>query len=145
MRTKLWKCPRCGAKLVHANMAHACGDFSEDAFLASAGAKERAIYDRFVACIAACGPFDVAPAKTRVAFLVEVRFASVNRIGDGYVDVHLVLPRRIASARFRRVEQVGSVWVHHLRLGRVADLDREARGWIRASYEEYGERRWLER
>jgi hypothetical protein len=143
----VWKCPRCGAKLVHRNLSHACGEFTVEGFLARGGAgkKERDLFERFVACIAACGPYEAAPAKTRVAFMVKVRFASVNRVGDGFLDVHLVVPREIASTRFRRVERVGAVWVHHLRIERRADLDRELRGWIREAYEQYGERRYLAR
>jgi hypothetical protein len=35
------------------------------------GARERELFERFVALVAACGPYAVAPAKTRVAFLVK--------------------------------------------------------------------------
>lgn len=140
----LWVCPRCGAKLVTANLSHACGDHSVAAFLAPATDDARRLFDRFVALIARCGPYDVAPAKTRVAFLAKVRFASVNRLGERSIDVHFVLPRRVASARFRRVEPVGKVFVHHLRIERDEDLDDTLAAWLRASYREYGERRWLE-
>jgi hypothetical protein len=68
-----------------------------------------------------------------------VRFASVNRVGDDTLDVHFVLPRAIASVRFRRVEKAGNVWVHHLRLARARDFDRELARWLVESYAEYGE------
>jgi hypothetical protein len=121
----LWKCPKCGVKLVSRNLSHACGDFSVSRFLEGKGKTERALFRRFVAAIAACGPYEVAPAKTRVAFLVRVRFASVNRAGNGSIDVHLVLLREIESARIRRVERVGKCYVHHLRLSSAADFDDE--------------------
>ncbi len=142
-RRALWKCPRCGAKLVHKNLAHSCGAFTEEAFLANAGVRERGLYERFVECVARCGPYELAPAKTRVAFLALVRFASVNRIGDGFIDVHLVLPRELESARLRKVERVGNVWVHHLRLRDAGDFDRELEAWVREAYEAYGRREWL--
>src|SRR5262245_34283246 len=107
---KLATCPKCGVTLLHRGLSHSCGDFSVDAFLTRAGEPERALFRRFVDCIAACGPFEVAPAKTRVAFLAKVRFASVNRIGPGYLDVHFVLPREIESERWRKVERIGKVW-----------------------------------
>jgi hypothetical protein len=141
--TGLWTCPRCGAKLISRNLWHACGDHSVEAFLAGKGERGRELFARFAAMIAACGRFEVAPAKTRVAFMAKVRFASVNRVGDDHIDVHLVLPRAIESPRFRKVERIGKVHVHHLRLRDARDLDGELAGWLRQSYEEYGQRGWL--
>src|SRR5262244_3237475 len=111
----LWKCPKCGVSLVVRNLSHACGDYSVAKFLKGKSEPGRALFAKFEALIARCGPYEVAPAKTRVAFLARVRFASVNRVGKDAIDVHFVLPRALASRRFRRVEKVGNVWVHHLR------------------------------
>ncbi len=58
--------------------------------------------------------------KTRIAFMAQMRFASVNRASEEAIDVHL-------------------------RLARADDFDRELLAWLRASYEEYGTRQWLER
>jgi hypothetical protein len=92
-----------------------------------------------------CGPYDVAPAKTRVAFVAQVRFASINRVGKDSIDVHFVLPRALKSDRFRRVEKLGHLYVHHLRLASDQDFDIELLKWLRSSYAEYGERTWLRR
>jgi len=43
-------------------------------------------FNRFVMPIAKCGPYEVAPAKTRVAFMAAVRFASVNWVGRDFID-----------------------------------------------------------
>lgn len=141
----LWECPHCGAKLVRRNLSHSCGKFSVAAFLAGKTARARALFARFARSIAACGPHLVAPAQTRVAFMVRVRFASVNRVADAAIDVHFVLPRALHSARFRRVERLGNCYVHHLRLTRPRDFDGELRRWLRQSYTEYGEQGWLAR
>ena len=141
----LWKCPKCGVSLVVRNLSHACGDYSAAKFLKGKSGAGRALFAKFEALIAKCGPYEVAPAKTRVAFLARVRFASVNRVGEDAIDVHFVLPRLLASGRFRRVEKVGKVWVHHLRLARAHEFDRELARWLRESYAEYGEQRWLAR
>ena len=140
-----WVCPRCSVKLVARNLSHACGDYSIETFLAGASETGRVLFEDFVALIAACGPYDVAPAKTRVAFLAEVRFASVNRVGRDSIDVHFVLPRAVKSARLRRVEKVGKLYVHHLRLSRREDFDAELAAWLAQSYVEYGKRGWLAR
>ena len=125
------------------NLSHACGDFSVEQFLAGATERGRDLFARFVALVAKCGPYDVAPAKTRVAFLARVRFASVNRVGKDSIDVHFVLPRALRSARFRRVEKLGKLHVHHLRLACREDFDAELQAWLRDAYVEYGERTWL--
>jgi hypothetical protein len=145
VKTGLWCCPKCGVKLVAKNLSHSCGDWSVDRFLEGKSASERALYLAFTAAIAACGPHDVAPAKTRVAFLAQVRFASVNRLSGETMDVHFVLPSALESERLRRVESVGKLFVHHVRITRVADIDDELRAWLAKSYVEYGERTWLAR
>jgi hypothetical protein len=144
-RETLWRCPKCGAKLVARNLSHACGDYSVAKFLQGKSDRGRALFRKFEALVAKCGPYDVAPAKTRVAFLARVRFASVNRVGEEAIDVHFVLPRALPSGRFRRVERVGNVWVHHLRLGQARDFDHQLARWLRESYAEYGEQRWRDR
>jgi hypothetical protein len=132
-------------KLVARNLSHACGDWSIERFLAGKSQTGRDLFARFQKMIAACGPYHIAPAKTRVAFLARVRFASVNRIGEDSIDVHFVLPRKLKSARFRRVEDLGKLHVHHLRLVGPDDLDAELAAWLAAAYSEYGERTWLAR
>src|SRR5262252_10803678 len=103
---KLWECPRCGVKLVARNLSHACGDHSVEKFLEGKTVVGRDLFRRFLALIVRCGPYELAPAKTRVAFMASVRFASVNRIGRDSIDVHFVLPRIIESPRLRRVEHL---------------------------------------
>jgi hypothetical protein len=141
----LWVCPKCGAKLVSRNLSHSCGKFSVEKFLEGASDEARKLFKAFERAIAACGAYDVAPAKTRVAFMARVRFASVNRFGEDFIDVHLVLPRKLESARFRRVEKVGNLYVHHARLSSPRELNAEFKKWLEASYVEYGQRHWLKK
>jgi hypothetical protein len=141
--TKLWECPRCGAKLVAKNLSHACGPYSIEKFLEGTSEIGRDLFGRLVTLIEKCGPYEVAPAKTRVAFMAAVRFASVNRVGNDFIDVHFVLPRAIDGLRFRKVEHLGKLHVHHLRLRDRLDCDRELARWLRQSYREYGQRGWL--
>ena len=141
--TNLWECPRCGAKLIAKNLSHACGPYSIEKFLDGKSDVGRDLFRRFVTLIERCGPYEVAPAKTRVAFMAVVRFASVNRVGHDFIDVHFVLPRAIDSPRFRSVEHLGKLHVHHVRLCDRRDFDRELARWLGQSYREYGQRGWL--
>ncbi len=141
--SRLWQCPRCGAKLISKNLSHACGAYSREKFLEGKTAVGRELFERFEALIAKCGAYSLAPARTRVAFMAEVRFASVNRVGSDCIDVHFVLAESLDSPRFRRVEHLGKLHVHHLRLRGAREFDRQLAGWLRRSYREYGLRGWL--
>jgi hypothetical protein len=137
-QARLWTCPKCGRRFVGRNMWHACGDHSVEKFLEGKGERARELFDRFESLIAACGPYEVAPAKTRVAFMGRVRFASVNSVSDRAMNVHFGLPRALRHPRVRKVEQFGSWYVHHLRVSAPDELDDELLGWLRESYQQMG-------
>jgi hypothetical protein len=143
-RRKLWTCPRCGRRFVGRNMWHACGDFSVDRFLDGKGEGARELFDRFESLIAACGPYEVAPAKTRVAFMGRVRFAGVTAVSDRGMSVAFGLPRPLGHPRVRKVERFGTWFVHHMRITSAEELDDELLGWLRESYQQMGMQERLE-
>jgi len=99
------------------------------------GPRARAMYRRLERLIAACGPYHVAPAKTRIAFLGRVRFAGLSAVSERGVTVTFALPRPLRSARFARVfEVVPGWWAHQLRVTEVAQLDGQLGRWLRRSY-----------
>jgi hypothetical protein len=103
------------------------------------GPRARTLYRGFVRLIAACGPYYVAPAKTRIAFLGRVRFAGVTAASDEGITVSFALPRPLRSRRFARVtEVVPGWWVHRLRISEARQLDAQLQAWLRRSYELMG-------
>ena len=131
----LWRCPKCGARLVTRNLWHSCGRATIAYWLGKMGPRARALYRRFERLIAPCGPYDVAPAKTRIAFLGRVRFASLSAVSERGMTVTLALPRPLRSARFARVsEVVPGWWAHQLRVTDVSGLDAQLGRWLRRSY-----------
>lgn len=140
----LWTCPKCGAKLLTRNLWHSCGFATLDDWKARMGPNARALYDRFEAMIAACGEYHVAPAKTRIAFLGQVRFAGITRLTELSMDCNFALPKPIRSRRFRKVEEiVPGWWAHRLRVSNPAELDEQVQAWIRESYRLMGMRERL--
>lgn len=138
-RGKLWTCPKCGRRFVGRNMWHACGDYSVEGFLKGKGDRARELFDGFERLIAACGPYEVAPAKTRVAFMARVRFAGVNAISDRGMTIAFGLPRPLRHPRIRKVEDYGSGWLGHwVRISSPEELDDELLGWLRESYLQMG-------
>jgi Domain of unknown function (DUF5655) len=128
----LWTCLRCGARFVTRNMSHGCGEYSVDGYFEGKPARLRRLYDALVALVGEFGPFEQVPTKKRVAFMVRVRFAAVNRVRRDGLVCHLWLKRRIESPRFMKVELLErSDWIHHFVLRSEAELDDELRGWMR--------------
>lgn len=136
---ELWACPKCGRRFVGRNMWHACGDYSVERLLEGKGDRARELLDRFESLIAACGPYEVAPAKTRVAFMGRVRFAGVNAISDRGMTIAFALPRAMQHPRIRKVENIAPGWYGHwMRISSPDDLDDELLDWLRESYHQMG-------
>jgi hypothetical protein len=95
----------------------------------------RRLYTRFERMIAACGPYRVAPASTRIAFMGRVRFAGITSVSEKGMTCAFALPHRVSSPRFARVEEVvPGWWVHRLRIAVPGELDGEVQAWLRESY-----------
>lgn len=108
------------------------------------GPQARLLYERFEAMIAACGEYHVAPAKTRIAFMAQVRFASITALSERGMSCTFALPYALASQRFARVhEVVPGWWVHRSRITDVAQLDDELQAWLKESYRLMGRRERL--
>jgi hypothetical protein len=120
-------------------MWHACGDHTVERFLAGKGERARELFDAFESLIARCGPYEVAPAKTRVAFMARVRFAGVNAVSDRGMSIAFGLPRPIHHPRIRKTEEIVPGWYGHwIRVTSVEELDDELLGWLLESYHQMG-------
>jgi predicted DNA-binding protein (MmcQ/YjbR family) len=136
---ELWTCPRCGRRFVSRNIWHACGDYSVEGFLEGKGSRARQLFDRFEELIAACGPYEVAPAKTRVAFMGRVRFAGVQSVSDRGMTIAFALTSPLRHPRIRKVERIVPGWYGHwMRVTSPEELDDQVLGWLRESYHQMG-------
>ena len=88
---------------------------------------------------ARCGPFHIAPAKARIAFLARVRFAGVSAVSERGMTVAFAMPGPVRFGRFTKVEEiVPGWWGHWLRITEVDQLDAQLQGWLRRSYQMMG-------
>lgn len=94
--------------------------------------------------VAALGDASWTVSTSQVAFRRRRGFAYVWRPGQ-YVDsdvpavLSLALPRNVASARFKEVVHPSApVWMHHLELHAVGDLDDQVLGWLEEAYASAG-------
>jgi Domain of unknown function (DUF5655) len=134
-RRAMWRCPSCGRSFAAARQVHTCRPLGDlDAHFRGADPTVREIFDRIVAEVAALGPVEVLPEKTRVALHARMSFAAfVPR--RHRLDGHLVLARTVESPRFHRVEVYSAHNVlHAVRLSSPDDLDDEFRGWLAEAY-----------
>jgi hypothetical protein len=99
------------------------------------GPRARRLYQHFESLIADCGPYHIAPAKTRIAFLARVRFASITALSERGMTCGFALPSPLRSRRFTKVTAiVPGWWGHSLRITEVDQLDAQLQAWLRRSY-----------
>ena len=138
----LWRCPRCGAKLVTKNMWHSCGRYTLKALFARSEPHVFLLFKKFAAMVRQCGRVTTVPQKTRVVFMVRVRFAGVYP-RKTFVLVSFALPRRLKSPRIMKIEEYAQHFIGHtMEIHSEEDLDGELQGWLRESFA-VGEQRFL--
>ena len=72
-------------------------------------------------------------------------FAAVNQLSDRGLDAHVVLLRRLESARFRRIESLTlNCHVHHFHTQKLEELEDEVAAWLCEAYT-VGEQKHLDK
>jgi hypothetical protein len=106
----------------------------EDLFAGSAAGL--AIHDRVAEVLAGFGDVESRTSRSQVAFRHGRGFAYVWRPGqyvrsDVPAVLSIALPREVASERFKEVVHPSPhVWMHHLELDDVSQVDDEVRAWL---------------
>jgi hypothetical protein len=100
-----------------------------------------ALFNAVRAAVEAIGVSDVRVTKSQVAFRRGRGFAYVWRPGQ-YVNsevpavLSIALPREISSDRIKSVAHPSSkVWMHHIELSKVSQIDDEVCAWLAEAYE----------
>jgi hypothetical protein len=131
----LWRCDACGRTFANRNQTHTCQPLGDlDAHFARRSPEIRALFDAFADAVRACGPVEILPEKTRIAFHVRMSFAVAMPRRDHLLG-HLVLARRIESPRFTKVETFSlRNHLHAFKLRSAAEIDDEFRAWVAEAY-----------
>ena len=129
-----WTCPKCGAKFVTRSLSHSCVKRTVDAFFADKPAAGVRHAKAFIAEARRLGPVTLHAVKTRIALMVEVRFAAINRVGPDLVKGHLWLRERHESERFDRIEALGRDFIYHFEISERRPIDDELRAFLAMSY-----------
>jgi hypothetical protein len=130
----LWKCPKCGARLVTARMWHSCGRYKLSELFARSDIGVRRAFRKLARMVRACGPVTMLPQKTRVVFMTRVRFVAVYPRKRS-LEIGIELPERRPHPRFHKIESyTRHMHGHYLRIERADQLDAQVQLWLRASY-----------
>ena len=129
----LWVCPRCGHQLAGRNMWHSCGIYDLEHHFEKRPPKVRDLFDGLRAFIEDLGPVTVEPQKTRIVFLVRVRFAGVIVQSSG-LKTHFWLTRPVEDQRFRIDQYAPNTFVHNFKLTEPGQLDRQLKTLLREAY-----------
>jgi hypothetical protein len=91
--------------------------------------------------VAEIGPAQIRTSRTQVAFRRRQGFAYLWDPGRWLTTPHadvvlsIALPEHVASPRWKEVVHPSSgVWMHHLEVKAVDDLDTEVATWLAAAY-----------
>ncbi len=132
----LWTCPSCGAKYVTPNIWHSCNRLTPEDWLEGKGPRAMALWGRLVEAMSAIGPYELHATRSRISFMVRVRFAGVSALSDRGMSLNFWLKERIASPRLAKAEHLGHRdWIYRVRITAPEEIDDEVTGWLRRAYD----------
>lgn len=95
-----------------------------------------AYWNRLNELVGTCGPYSVVANKSRLAFMVRVRFAGVGAVSDRGMSFAFWLKQRIDDPRIRKVEHYGgNDYGYHVRVTSLDQLDDQVQEWLCMAYE----------
>ncbi|HMG14460.1 MAG TPA: DUF5655 domain-containing protein [Saprospiraceae bacterium] len=138
----MWVCPKCNHKFYNENQSHSCVNYTVDDFLKNKSAKSIELFQAFLNAYTKIGHYELHPVKTRVALLTLMRFCSINKIGQDYIDGHLVLVEPYPDTLcFYKIDNLANrFYVHHFRIMSIDDINEELIVYMKKAYD-VGERR----
>ena len=136
MTAELWCCPTCGRTFANRNQLHTCAALGElDRHFAGRDVVVRQTFEAVLSVVVALGPVEVLAEKSRIALHVRMSFAAFTPRRHT-LPGHLVLARRVESARWDRIQTFSPRNVlHAFTLTGPREVDAEFAGWLAESYD----------
>src|SRR5262245_59660699 len=132
----MWTCAKCGQRFYNTNQSHSCGRHTVDDFLKGKSDGAIALFHLFLSEYRKIGEFELHPVKTRVALLTQMRFCAINRVGEDFIDVHLVLTKPYRNACCHKIENFANrFYVPHVRIHGQGDITPPVRKLMRLAYD----------
>ncbi|MBI3669515.1 MAG: hypothetical protein HY237_07030 [Acidobacteria bacterium] len=133
-QTPLWRCPKCDRTFAIRNQSHICSRYTLREAFRGKSREAVALFRKLAAMARRFGAVKIVPQKTRIALQARKSFLGVRFLRDA-IECELALPRRIEHPCFRQILSVSPRnHYHYLRILSAAELDREARAWLREAH-----------
>jgi hypothetical protein len=134
----LWKCPRCGARLITRNLWHSCGRFTLENLFVKSPAQVVDLARQYVRMLQSLGEVQVLPQKTRLVCVARVRFAGLYPRKNNF-QAAFALRRWLKSPRVVKRMDYGPRWrMHYVDINSAADLDDQLRKWLQEAHDTVG-------
>ena len=133
-----WECPECHQLFLHRNAVHSCNDKSLDEHLQGKSELTKELFYAIVRQFREFGEIALHPAKWRIAFAADIRFAYIHRLGKNYVDLVLQFGQSFDDNYcFYKIANIpgSQTFNHYVRIERQEDLNEEVKGFMRLAYE----------
>lgn len=130
----LWYCPKCGKPFANRNQWHSCVRLPVEYHFRGKSAKLRRTFEALARAVRRHGPVRVTVSRTRIEFVVRMRFAGVV-VQKGALVVGLILTRPVRDPRFFRVVSYGPrAYGHQFRLRDPKQVDARLRRYLAEAY-----------
>jgi hypothetical protein len=116
-------------------------------FLEGKPAEMIGLFNYFVTTYKKIGPFDLHPAKTRIAFVGKIRFSGVSKIGKDFIEGAFLFVKAYENATcFFRIEHIPTTdyYIHRFRLKNKKDINPELKKYMKLAYA-VGQRKHLKK
>jgi len=122
----LWTCPSWWQEIRHPEHVALVRSSHGGAVHGGQGAGGLGLLGSAAGVVATCGPYSIVANKSRLEFMVRVRFAGMDAVSERGMSFSFWLKERLDSPRFHKVVLYGRTdWVHHMRVAYLDDLDEE--------------------
>ena len=101
------------------------------------------LFHYFITKYREIGYFDLHPAKTRVAFVAQIRFAGVNKIGEDFIQGAMLFDKPYFDHKcFFWIQKIPAArpggreyFVHYFRLYKKSDLTPKLKKYMHMAYD----------
>jgi hypothetical protein len=132
----LWRCPKCGNYFVSRNLPHSCVRVPLEAHFKGKDPVVRKTFDALLAALRRNGPVRVVSSKTRITFMVRMRFAGANPMKNALrCGFALLRPARHPAIRRAYRFPGTQLYAHELRLTHPDQIDAPLRALLAESYQ----------
>ncbi|MGH9814410.1 MAG: DUF5655 domain-containing protein, partial [Candidatus Acidiferrales bacterium] len=141
----LWRCPKCGNYFVSRNLPHSCVRVPLESHFTGKDPIVRKTFNALLAALRKNGPVRVVSSKTRITFMVRMRFSGAHpkrqRLDGGFA---LLRPARHPAIRRAYRFPGTQLYAHEFRLTHPDQIDAGLRALLAESYQ-VGQQKHLER